>query len=119
MGDLTMANSSSPSSSPAAGDGGGAAGAVMAGDAATAAGATATICGGATVRCPAVLLDADLEVLVRELELGELVLAHHGEYLVDLLEVHRPRWLGLAPSERSVDDERARHARQDVPRRTP
>jgi hypothetical protein len=34
---------------------------------------------------------------VRQLELCEFVLLDQGENLLDLLEVHRPRWLGLGP----------------------
>ena len=51
-----MANSSSPSSSPAAGDGAGATGGGMTSDEAALAGMAATICGGVTIRCPASFL---------------------------------------------------------------
>jgi len=39
-------------------------------------------------RGDAVLPDADLEALVLELELGELVLLHHGENPLNLVEIH-------------------------------
>ena len=60
----------------------------------------------------AVLPDADLEALVLELELGEIVLPHHGENQFDFVEIHRLGW--PTAGRPSVQDERSRNVGQHL-----